>query len=785
MISNVCVMSGRSFSVFYVFVFLLAIVGSSAAQEQLPQTVSDLQGLAKQNIESGNYTAAIENYRAIIQLVPESQEAMDAQSGIGVLCAEQDNFAGVQAAVSAICGQYSEQPAFVMSIRRVADVYASRKNYTQALRIYDHAAELVPAHSDLVWLTACRAELYLKLKEFDKADAIVNGIWDIPASETALSKAICQLCRAYVVEKPEKTLDLGRRLLRDVPGTEMEQMAVQDSLVNACLKLNRMDEARKEIDVLLNTYQSIEHSQVYAFNHARRFRDNKDYTTAIGICRHLITICPESKEAYSWNELLADCAIRCENQSLSDATIQVLFDRYSERPDFADKMSILAQRYQNMFKGQSYVLEIYGDLMRMFPLHEKLVQIHAGKIKAMIACGMPAEIQTELEQFFTNCRGSKDFFEQAFGLSRSLESAGEYARAIECSVQAVLSDEYNEKAIRAEQMQVSCHLAMDNVIGADAVVNRIIEKRAAEKDFVKVLNEIAHRYRMTGNYARAVELNRVVTASTEDPNSLLWAHTEIAQNAVKLSDEVRVYDEINLLFDRFKDVGIARSLFVIGEEYYLAAHKNPPMCSFLSENSENMLPKAIAIWQRIVNDLPGCDYEARAWYFIGLSNFKLHNTEDALWGFEKSIEGPLEVQFAQSAQLLIGECYERLDVDYTDPDKVREADLGREQAYLNLVEKYPESPAVSGVCYKLGFYYTGKGQLEKAISFFNKCTEVDKGSLGIRACFRAGQCYEKLGQYADATLMYFRFIQSAHEEDPLVEKATDSIARLAGAQNTK
>jgi hypothetical protein len=59
------------------------------------------------------------------------------------------------------------------------------------------------------------------------------------------------------------------------------------------------------------------------------------------------------------------------------------------------------------------------------------------------------------------------------------------------------------------------------------------------------------------------------------------------------------------------------AVFVIGEEYYLNAHTDRKTCATLTENGKQLLPRAIAIWQRVIEKMPESANAAEAWYFSG------------------------------------------------------------------------------------------------------------------------------------------------------------------------
>ena len=98
---------------------------------------------------------------------------------------------------------------------------------------------------------------------------------------------------------------------------------------------------------------------------------------------------------------------------------------------------------------------------------------------------------------------------------------------------------------------------------------------------------------------------------------------------------------------------------------------------------------AIAIWQRVIENMPESGHTADAWYFTGAAYRKLGDIERMIGCYQAVVDGWPEFQFNWSAQPLIGWGYEALK--QRGLMTAEEADPLIEDAYLDTLVKYPQS----------------------------------------------------------------------------------------------
>jgi tetratricopeptide (TPR) repeat protein len=129
---------------------------------------------------------------------------------------------------------------------------------------------------------------------------------------------------------------------------------------------------------------------------------------------------------------------------------------------------------------------------------------------------------------------------------------------------------------------------------------------------------------------------------------------------------------------------------VIGEEYYKKA--------FQCENertteAKDSFQKAIAVWKRIIEELPKSTITPQAYNFSAVCYRRLGRGEKAIEYYQKIVDNWPDYEYAWNAQFLIGYCYRQLK--YAGAIDESEADAHTKAAYEMVLQRYPGCPAAN------------------------------------------------------------------------------------------
>jgi tetratricopeptide (TPR) repeat protein len=244
-----------------------------------------------------------------------------------------------------------------------------------------------------------------------------------------------------------------------------------------------------------------------------------------------------------------------------------------------------------------------------------------------------------------------------------------------------------------------------------------------------------------------------------------------AKTYIALGDDANVLAVLDSLISDFNDhPGLTDAVFMIGEEYYNKALNIKGDPNLPQAQAEEYYRKALAIWERIITELPDPNSTTivHAYYFLAVCYRGLGNHEKAIEYFEKVVNSWPDYQYAWSAQCLIGECYEKL----RDANALTESEANPliERAYKAVIEKYPACSLVGHSCLKLAKPSFQKGQWSDAAMYFEIFLEKSPDDPRLSyVLYDLGRAYEKMGELDMAAEVYRTFIELADPTDPRIK----------------
>ena len=207
----------------------------------------------------------------------------------------------------------------------------------------------------------------------------------------------------------------------------------------------------------------------------------------------------------------------------------------------------------------------------------------------------------------------------------------------------------------------------------------------------RAIHDTAWEYRKLANYSRANELDQYVIDRWPEDVQAMWAKMDMAKTDIALGDYAAADKTVDILIADFNNhPEMPTAIFMLGEQYYNKA--------FTCENqgqtadAKSHFQKAIAVWERIINELPESRFAtAQAYDFSATCYQRLGECEKAIEYYQRVVDNWPDYKYAWNAQFLIGHNYKWLLVAGAVTES--EAFTRRKDAYLRVVENYPDCPA--------------------------------------------------------------------------------------------
>ena len=223
---------------------------------------------------------------------------------------------------------------------------------------------------------------------------------------------------------------------------------------------------------------------------------------------------------------------------------------------------------------------------------------------------------------------------------------------------------------------------------ADAAVDTLLSDYAADPALSRAVREVANCYMASQRGEQALALYGKALGLNLSPEEQNDAYAGIARTDGIQANDAAVQSAIDFILEKFTDPNdAARAMFTIGEAYYYKAHTDPNTCNELSVYANDALPKAIAVWEQLIDYMPQSEFAPDAWYFSGASYRRLGEIEQMISCYITLTDNWPDYKFNWSADPYIGLGFEILkEQGYFTAE---EADPWIESYYLKTIDKYP------------------------------------------------------------------------------------------------
>lgn len=274
-----------------------------------------------------------------------------------------------------------------------------------------------------------------------------------------------------------------------------------------------------------------------------------------------------------------------------------------------------------------------------------------------------AVTKTLIEKYPNNKNMIRDYLRrEAAHFSRY----GHISQAQKMSQAFLESSPETESDIWAQAGVVSSYLILRDTSKAEAAVARLLSGFSGDKDFAEVVNWLAGEYFKASDSAKAIQLYQLVlslppSALSKHPTShfQLRAHKGLALIYVSLGDIAKVDEELyKIEHDHQEEFGFDEAVFEIAEAYFLRARD--ALQEDDQEQANTDFSKAIAIWQRNIDQFSDPRRLCKAYYYLGMSYQSIEDYMKAAQAYANAYQQDPKFECADYCLYGQGYCFEML-----------------------------------------------------------------------------------------------------------------------------
>jgi TolA-binding protein len=339
-------------------------------------------------------------------------------------------------------------------------------------------------------------------------------------------------------------------------------------------------------------------------------------------------------------------------------------------------------------------------------------------------------------------------------------------------------------AIKARASVAAADLLLGNDEAAQAGIDTVIKDYAKDPKLAETLWKLGDVSKGQKKYDLSRQLYQCTFEIAPQGPLAMQAKIEEAGVEILLGNDAAVHAIIDGLIADFADnPELPEAVFKIGHKYYTQARLKGIESGGSPEKED--LRKAIAVWERIIQELPASKTTPEAYYAAAVCyGQELGEYAKGIAYFQAIVDNWPHYKYAWHAQYFVGMYTVRLKG--SGLMEAAEADSLIEKAYKAVVENYPHSESAPSAALELAEIYSDKSLFAKSAEYYEFYLGKEKSEC---ACGRALNSAYNLAQRAEkeeggldtAAGLYNLVLAFVDEGDPLAEKATAGLARTLKA----
>ena len=528
-------------------------------------------------------------------------------------------------------------------------------NYAGAEAGIDAMLAAYPDHNDLPQAMQWLGNDYYKAKQYDKAARCYKHVVDnSPQSQHALGA--------------QKGLILSNVKLKDGPATDaavddlFAMIARGEDVARAALELG--DQCRRSLS---------------AYGAAKR------------LYQGLLSNYGQSKEAMWAQRGIVFVDIKLGNYAAAESGIETLKADYPDHEDLPQAMQWLGNDY---YKAGQYdkAINWYRHVVDNSIASEYAMGAQKGLVRSRVKLQDDPNTIAAIDDLFAKFAGRGDVARAAAEVAdecrRDLE-AYDPARRLYEKLLATYPD--STQAMRAQRGIVNIDIKTGNYAAAEAGLQTLLTKYVEHPDLPKAFYWLGNDYLDARQNDLAAECYQYTIDNSPGTTEEMLSWSGIGRIHIHRGEDDDANDVVNKIIADFNDnPALPEAVFVIGEQYYNWAFQCENQG--LAAKATDKFQKAIAVWERIITELPPSGQTLRAYYFSAACYRDQDQHEQAIEYYRKVVSDWPDYERAWNAQFMIARSLDKLARSGAIP-KADAAPIIR-QACEKVIINYPDSLAV-------------------------------------------------------------------------------------------
>lgn len=386
--------------------------------------------------------------------------------------------------------------------------------------------------------------------------------------------------------------------------------------------------------------------------------------------------------------------LRNAEYEATDTLVNRLLTEFSGQPALAKEIYHLTAPFAKARKFETCV-RLYNYFLDKRPKDEQAIFARKGLALCYIELGDESAAERAVQMLLSGFAGHKRIAEAVYDLGMHCYRSRKFHRARALHRYNVEHFPKQKYAMWSQVEMIKSCIRGGYLQAADALYEKLLSTFVLQPTLATEICRVADTYLAAGNLDKAQKLYTYVLDRSPDNQQILWAKAGKIKLDIARGDETTVQADMdNLVADFNKHPGLPEAVFSIGEQYRnlaLSERRKAGPGKGLTDKAMNQYNKALAVWERIIKELPSSIITARAYHMAAECYRNLGQYDKMVQYCDELLKNWPDYGYPGQIQYMVGHTYEYLKRSGLIP--ASEAEPKIKAAYEEILQKHPGSPA--------------------------------------------------------------------------------------------
>jgi tetratricopeptide (TPR) repeat protein len=571
---------------------------------------------------------------------------------------------------------------------RQAETFAKNGRYEQAEALYQQIVTENPGTDYALQAQKKLTIMYISIGKFEQADVGFEGLVSRFSDSAGVAKAVHDI--AYQSRKRanyEKANQLYQYVLDHWPG-DPQAIWSQKDIAKLNVERGDLETAQAATNKLLADFAQDGRLPEALCSLGDAYRASRKHKKACELYQHVVDNWPKHDQTVRALKNIAKSNVAVGDEEAAEAAIDKLLDDFLQHKDVPEALCSIGDGYSERRKYQS-AIELYQSVADTWPQNAQAMRALKNLAKSYVALNRAEQAQAATEKLLTDFATDPSLPTAARSVADTYRELRKYDEARQLYQHIIDELPDDGGAIHAYKGLAMSNARLADDPNTEAAIEEMAAKFADSPHLPEALCRVADSYCEAASYDKAKGLYQLVLGKSPDEGSTLHARRGVAMANAGMGNDKEVQTAIDSLISDFQHrPDLPSAIFFIGAKYYDDAF--PKENAGLIEEARDHFTKAIGVWERIIAELPESDHTvAQAYNFAAVCYRRIGEHDIAVAYFQTVADQYPDYKYAPYALFIIGRIYQ----SHMKAGRLThsEAYQGMQQAYGNLVSRYPDS----------------------------------------------------------------------------------------------